>query len=366
MGINKATVVNAGIYVNPNSFTRNLAASYQILGTQINVLADVFTFGQRAPVLDIEDGRWSWIVPSGLAENGSINAYTKGLDATSIFSYAGTDYLGIDPLFLKTNPLSSNQKRPATIYETFINYKSYIDTSILQRTNALLAITANNGVDLSGVADGTILVSTGEEIDISNWRFIGDYPVPGSAALRMPGGNNITSTATSVSVDAPLIKFDTNAIAIASNAIVPVGALANYGRVYYKESDSLLHLVDHAGVDSAIVVGSGWTHREVAVGSGSHTITMSDNSTTYLVNTISGSCFLTLPLISGLEDGWQITIADIYGLAGTNNISITPATGPSLNKFVGYGTGNSLVIDTSDGLVTLQVTGNGWLILYSK
>jgi len=362
MGINKATVVNAGIYVNPNSFTRNLAASYQILGTQINVLADVFTFGQRAPVLDIEDERWSWVVPSTLAENGSINAHTKGLDATSIFSYAGTDYLTIDPLFLRTNPLSSSQKRPATIYETFINYKSYIDISIQQRTNALLAITANNGVDLSGVLDGTILVSTGEEIDVSSWRFIADYPVSGSAAFRMPGANNIMSTATSVSIDAPLIKFDSNAIAIAAPGVTPSGALANYGRLYYKESESLLHLVDHNGVDSPIVVNEGWVHSEVAVADEIASIVMNSNSTTYLVNSVPGNCFLTLPLISDLHLGWQITIADRGSYAGLNNISIAAETG---DEFIGYGAG-PLFIDNDNGLVTLQATSFGWLILYSK
>lgn len=361
MGINKATVVNAGIYVNPNSFTRNLAASYQILGTQINVLADVFTFAQRAPVLDIEDERWSWVVPSSLAENGSINAHTKGLDATSIFSYAGTDYLSIDPLFLRTNPLASNQKRPATIYETFINYKSYIDTSIQQRTNALLAITANNGVDLSGVLDGTILVSTGEEIDVSSWRFIADYPVSGSSAFRMPGGNNLMSTATSVSIDAPLIKFDSNAIAIAAPGVTPSGALANYGRVYYEESEKKLHLVDDTGFDSPIISGNEWFHIEAEASSTTYTLVMTTKSTTYLIDGSEGYS-LTLPPISELGLGWEITIADKSDQAGTNPIGVSTAGG---DAFVGYGA-TSLNIDNNSGLVRLQVTSQGWLILYTK
>lgn len=362
MGINKVSVINSGSYINPNVFTRNISKSYETMGTQINIVADTLTFGDRAPVPDTGDARWSWVVESFFPENGTINPYTKGLDGTSIYVYAGTDYLGIDSLFLQINPEVSTEKRPATVYETFLNYKKYIDTSIQQRTAALLSIVANNGLDLSGVLDGTILISTAEEIDVSSWRFIADYPVSGSSAFRMPGGNNLMSTAAYVSIDAPLIKFDSNAIAIAAPSVVPSGALANYGRVYYESGDNRLHLVDQAGVDNALALGSdSYSHTEAVADNTTWPLVMTTNSTTYLING-SESYSLTLPAIADVQLGWEITIADKSNQASLNPIQISTV---GSDTFVGYAA-STIIIDNDSGLVRLQVTSEGWLILYTK
>jgi hypothetical protein len=173
MALQKATVVNAGMYTNPNTFTRSLASSYQNMASQINVLADIFTFGERSPVADGVDARWEWSTAiNSETSAGMANPVSMGLDGTSIFTYAGSDYGNISYLFKVTNSL--DEDRPSTIYETFVNYKTYIDTAIAERTNALTTIVANTTTDLSGVENGTLLVCESEQISISNWSIVDD------------------------------------------------------------------------------------------------------------------------------------------------------------------------------------------------
>ena len=89
---------------------------------------------------------------------------------------------------------------------------------------------------------------------------------------------------------------------------------------------------------------------------------VASESTTYLAHSEEGALTLTLPALSDLTLGWEVTIADVGNSAATNPITISA---DAADSFVGYGP-YSLIIDTDSGLVRLQVTSSGWLILYSK
>jgi hypothetical protein len=142
--------VDVGIFINPNTFTRQIAKSYEIVGNRINLLSTIFTSGQRSPVR-ISDTRWTFPVPSTLTTNGSINDSANGLDGTTIYTYAGTDYLLKSPLFLVTNNLVTTEVRPATIYESFLKMMEYIDTQIATRYQAVLSATNNGGAANTGL-----------------------------------------------------------------------------------------------------------------------------------------------------------------------------------------------------------------------
>ena len=160
--------IDVGIFINPNTFTRQIAKSYEILGNRINLLSIIFTSGQRAPVRP-SDVRWSWNTPSSFTANGAINDSSTGLDGTTIYTYAGADYLLKNPIFLKTNADLITQKRPATIYESFLNMIDYLDLQIATRYSSVVAAAADavastgditfSGVKIigAGVASGDLL-----------------------------------------------------------------------------------------------------------------------------------------------------------------------------------------------------------------
>ena len=361
MPINKVSVVNAGVYTNPNTFSRSLSKAYESLGTQVNLMADAFAAGQRATVIDTTDTRWSWNVETGMFGT-SINSSVTGLDGTSIYTYAGTDYLSIDPIFLSYNPDNITQVRPATIYESFEKTKAYIDTAITERTSAILDIANSLDIDLTGAADGTILISVSEAAAPSPWTVITDYGSNLDYCIVGPGGNKLFENTGYIGLEGAAIKFDTNYLDIAACDTVPTGALAGRGRVYYDSADNRLHLVDDAGVNNALAFESElYGHIEATADSTTWPLVMTTNSTTYLIDGSEGYS-LTLPAIADVQLGWEITIADNSNEASAYPISISTVGG---DTFVGYGE-SSLLIDNNSGLVRLQVTSQGWLILYTK
>ena len=364
--LNKVGSVSSGVYTNPNTFSRNLAGAYNSLGTQINTIVEILSSQQRSPVVDVaEDNRWTYtITPENFGVG--LNPATEGLDGTSIFTYAGSDYGVLDPIFLITNPDAIQEKRPATLFESFIKLKQYTDTVIAQRSAAIISMVTGSEIDLSGAEEGAVLQNLAGDVAASSWKFMSDE---GDYILRAPGGNYFVSNATQIKLDAPEIKFVTNHLILSDVDTAPTGALAGVGRLYYSTFDAALHLVDHYGVDIALgeagAGGSGWTHTESILDNGDSpvTLTMSDNSYTYLVDLTAGAVSITLPALSGVTNGTQVIITDASGLASTNNLTIDPNGG---DYFIGMPAGEALIIDTNYGTVGLQKTSIGWLILYTR
>jgi hypothetical protein len=363
--LNKVGSVSSGIYTNPNTLSRNLAGAYNSLGTQINTIVDILSLQQRSPVLDVaEDNRWTYAITPDFF-GASLNPAIDGLDGTTIFTYAGSDYGLVDPIFLITNPDATEEKRPATLFESFIKLKQYTDTVIAQRSAAIISMVTGSEIDLSGADEGAVLQNLAGDVAASSWKFMSDA---GDYILRAPGGNYFVSNATQIKLDAPEIKFVTNHLILTDVDTPPTGALGGVGRIYYSIADAALHLVDHYGVDIALGeagAGGGWTHTESILDNSDSpvTLTMSDNSYTYLVDMTAGAVTINLPALSGVTDGTQVVIADASGLAPTNNLTIDPNSG---DYFIGMPAGEALIIDTSYGTVGLQKTSIGWLILYTR
>ena len=362
MPINKVSTVNAGVYTNPNTFSRSLSKAYENLGIQVNLMADSLAIGERAPVLDVTDARWSWNADPLLFTN-SINSISTGLDGTAMYTYAGTDYLSIDPIFIVYNPDNLTQARPATVYEAFKQTKSYVDAAITDRTTAIIDIVTGLDVDLTGAADGTIVISVSEAAAPSVWKVIADYGSLLDYGIVGPGGNKLIENTGYIGLEAPAIKFDTNYLDLAACDTVPTGPLAQRGRIYYNFIDNHLHLVNDNGLDTQIALESElFHHTEAFPEDATTTLVINTESTTYLVHPSYETYYLTLPPISDLEFGWEITIADVDSMAGTYPVTIYTDAG---DTFIGYGS-NPLIIDTNNGLVRLQATSLGWLILYTK
>jgi hypothetical protein len=135
--VNKIGSISAGIYTNPNTLSRSMSAAYSALGTQINTLADIFSYNQGAPVQDAVDLRWTWNFLAPTSRSGTITSINSGLSGTSVFTYAGDDYQSVNPLFRVVRPGFASETRPATIYETFLQYKNYVDTAIAAEASRL-------------------------------------------------------------------------------------------------------------------------------------------------------------------------------------------------------------------------------------
>ena len=391
MALQKATVVNAGMYTNPNTFTRSLASSYQNMASQINVLADIFTFGERSPVADGVDARWEWSTAiNSETSAGMANPVSMGLDGTSIFTYAGSDYGNISYLFKVTNSL--DEDRPSTIYETFVNYKTYIDTAIAERTNALTTIVANTTTDLSGVENGTLLVCESEQISISNWSIVDDNligagvinivpdnalygddvyiviepTVPNHIHIR-PGGPIDASAAklilggelTNVTVsddEGQHVKIHSRN---EDNDGSHVWAFSEDGYMTVPANKDLLD-----AVDGSSLTGGG---NRVAIYDSSEATSYTMNGTANIILTMSGSDEISITLPDSSETyikvGYEITIADMVGEAATsNNVAIYPNESDSI-----LGAPGGIIIDTDYGLVNLKyVGGNHWLLMYGR
>lgn len=500
--VSKIGSVTAGIYTNPNTLSRSMSAAYTALGTQINTLADIFSYNQGAPVQDVLDMRWTWNFLAPTARSGTITTINSGLSGTSVFTYAGDDYQSVNPLFRVVRPGFPAESRPATIYETFLQYKTYIDTTIAAEASRLATFVSSFNYSLTGVDDGSLLVANQSAIAGSLWRT--SYEA-GVYTLNAPlGYAKFRGAATYLELAGPKIRIQ-NYLSLKGidqenvDQVVPT-ADAGRGNLYFSSVDKKVHIIDEDGLDITFgevatgditfdgvkIIGAGtasgdglgkgtielvpdndfyditpnsgygdggqyliidptapghihvraggpideaaavlilggekanvtvrdqdnsynekhyvtintqsntgdeyawvfgndgnltvpegcdinsttgdsilWKHEETAAGSLTATIPITTVSTSYFVNSTDGAHLLTLPPLSGLKLGWEITIADIQNYAGTNTITITTDIA---DTFVGYGS-NPLIIDTNSGLVRLQVTSQGWLILYSK
>lgn len=362
MSINKVSIINAGIYTNPNTFSRSLTAAYETLGTEINQLADIFTFTERAPVNpDDLTIRWEWTTNTSLSGQTSITAIEEGLNGTSLYTYAAMDYVSIDPIFVVYNPDpgNSDESRPATIYESFLKLKTYTDTAIAQRTSALVNLVSTLDIDLSGVEDGTIINSVGEEIAASGWQFITGYGTSSDYGLVAPGGNKLLANDGYLILEAPVVELETEYVRIGTATTAPTGADANAGRVYYSGYDKNLHLVNEDGDDFPL--GVSYYEEDILL----HTSSLTADAATNLftcATAAAGSWTLTLPALNGVATGRQIIIADRQSAASTNNIEVYPAVG---DLFIGYGSGR-VTIDTNNGVLGLMSTVNGWVVLYGR
>jgi hypothetical protein len=126
--MNKVGTVNTGIYVDHNSFARSLSKAYNDLGTQVNGAVDRLYTGPRAPAFE-GDERWTYSPSSG--DYGTVlNPSSNGLDGTSIYSYAGSDYEGMNPIFLVYDEDNKSLVRPASICETFLNLWTYVNNQV--------------------------------------------------------------------------------------------------------------------------------------------------------------------------------------------------------------------------------------------
>lgn len=392
MALQKATVVNAGMYTNPNTFTRSLASSYQNMASQINVLADIFTFGARSPVADGVDARWEWSTAINSAtSNGMANPVSLGLDGTSIFTYAGSDYGNISYLFKVTNNL--DEDRPSTIYETFVNYKTYIDTAIAERTNALTTIVANTTTDLSGVENGTILVCESEQISISNWSIV-DNNLIGAGVINIVPDNTLYADDRYIVIEPTVpdhIHIRPGGTIDASTAkLILGGELTNvivsddegqhvkinsrnetddgshvwaFSQDGYMSVPANKDLLD--GVDGSSLTGGG--NRVVTIYSQISSTYYMDGTANIVLAEYDGSDPFQIILPDSSESyvkvGYEITIADKNGEAATSsNISIYPNESDNI-----LGAPGGIIIDTDYGLVNLKYVGdNHWFMMYGR
>jgi hypothetical protein len=389
MTLQRATVVNAGMYTNPNTFTRSLASSYENMANQINVLSEIFTFGERSPVADGIDGRWEWSTAiNGASTNGTANPVSMGLDGTSIFTYAGSDYGSISYLFKVTNSL--DEDRPSTIYETFVNYKTYIDTAIAERTNALTTIVANTTTDLSGVEDGTLLVCESEQISISNWSIVDDNLI-GAGVINIVPDNALYANDQYIVIEPTgpnHIHIRPGGTIDASTAnLILGGELTNvtvsddegqHVKIYSRNEDNdgshvwafsedgymsvpaNKDLLDAVGGSS--LTGGG--NRVATYNASGVNIQLTGAANVILINTDPNVSTVTLPDSSEtyIKVGYEITIADTTGFASTNNITILAAAGDSI-----IGASSGVAIDTNYGLLNLKYVGGGlWLMMFGR
>lgn len=410
MPITRAPSLVAGVSTNPNTLTRSLVQSYSELAQGINFLAEVFSYGDLRPVSETDlASRWGWSTNTSIANLTGIKDSAMGLDGTSIYTYASdlnstVSFLNKDPLFIIENVTAdglafNGEKRPATIYESFLNMKTYVDTQVSTNLNPLLSLTSSLEAFLSaagaGAANGTAVIVDNDEFSLSSWRFTEygynsvNYPAllnaydtgilveddtfkvlssnfellggPSGASFVYDTDGFVTDTADAV----VSLKSNTDII-LNPGVTFPISEVAasnppaGHVKLYYSDEFSALRLRESNGTESPIG-GGGGGHIEAVAGSTTWSLVMTTNSTTYLING-SVAYSLTLPAISDVQLGWEITIADSSDQAGTNPINVSTADG---DAFVGYGA-TELTIDNNSGLVRLQVTSQGWLILYTK
>jgi hypothetical protein len=536
--------------VSPNAITRNMAKAYTDIAEQLNVVSDIFSYGQRRAV----DGsdlsvRWNWTANTNMGSLATINDIVNGLDGTSLYLYAGSDYKLVDPLFLIANVIdnivSQTEVRPVTVYEGMLKLKQYVQSEIANNISPIINLTSSLENFLSGgdpVGNGTAVIIENDELSLSTWRFT-EYNLPEVGVTPclfnehdtgIVAGDDIFAIKSSfVSMlggpigstfiyDADGLYIDTQHenITLYSNENVmvspgitfpmltepPTNPPAENVKLYYNGPESSFYYLDSGGAnipvgngagdtglitfDGVKIIGAGtasgdgegngtielvpdndlydispnvppntgygnggqyliidptvpghihmraggpidqaaawlilggekanvivqnqdggynenhrviinthdnatteysWTfgndgnltvpngsdildengnsllfnHTETSPELPVHNIVMNTESTTYLVQADEDAHTLTLPLISSLTLGWEITIADIANSAATNLITVNTS---SSDVFIGYDD-DSLIIDTNNGLVRLQVTSLGWLILYSK
>lgn len=433
MPITRAPSLVAGVSTNPNTLTRSLVQSYSELAQGINFLAEVFSYGDLRPVSETDlVSRWGWSTNTSIADLTGIKDSAMGLDGTSIYTYASdlnstVSFLNKDPLFIIENVTEdglafNGEKRPATIYESFLNMKTYVDTQVSTNLNPLLSLTSSLEAFLSaagaGAANGTIVTVENDEFSLSTWKLTGygynsvTYPALLNAndtgilvgddtfkvlssnfeLLGGPSGASFiydTDGLVIDTVDEP-INFTADKIVFNSSYCMPVlsevpGSLpsANQVKIYYSGFDDTLHVVKSDGDDVPIGTGgsggSGYAERIIELsltGSGPYTLAPDDidedtivdilgkNKLTVLLDA-DGPVIYTLPSTATSAISVEVIVADISGTASSNNINIYPATG---HQIIGVGDSLPVVINTDYGTVGFKWidSQDAWLILYGR
>lgn len=179
MGVEKAPSVTSGMSVSPNAITRNMAKAYTDIAEQLNVVSDIFSYAQRRAV-DSSDlsVRWNWTANTNMGGLATINDIVNGLDGTSLYLYAGSDYKLLDPLFLINNVIdnvvSQIEVRPATVYEGMLKLKQYVQSEIANNISPIINLTSSLENFLSGgepIDNGTAVIIENDELSLSTWRF---------------------------------------------------------------------------------------------------------------------------------------------------------------------------------------------------
>lgn len=386
--------VDVGIFINPNTFTRQIAKSYEIVGNRINLLSTIFTSGQRSPVR-VLDNRWTFNIPSNLSINGSINDSANGLDGTTIYTYAGSDYLLKNPLFLVTNNLATTEVRPATIYESFLKVMEYIDTQIATRYQAVVSATntggtANTGdITFSGVRIIGAGTASSDDVDAATMQLVPDLArygndqyliveptVPSHIHIRAGGTPDLSGAVLFLGGEEAHVRVSNNDTEIGGSRDHTVSIrTANYAdEIHYDwvfKNDGYMSVPANKdlldGVDGSSLTGGG--NRVITINSDSGTgnaVYFMDGTANIVLAEYTEDAFeITLPDSSEsyVKVGYEVTIADKNGQAATNsNIYIYPNESDSI-----LGAPGGIIIDTDYGLVSLKyVGGNHWLIMYGR
>jgi hypothetical protein len=430
MPITRAPSLIAGVSTNPNTLTRSLIRSYDDLAQGINFLSEVFSYGDLRPVgPDDLATRWSWTVNGSITGLSTIKDSAMGLDGTSIYTYAASEnptvsFLGIDPMFIIENVEEdgigfNGEKRPATIYESFLNMKTYVDTQVSVNLNPLLSLTSSLEAFLNaagaGADNGTIVTVENDEFSLSSWKLTGygynsvTYPallngdgtgiLVGDDTFKVlssnfellggPSGGSFVYDTDGFAVETASedINFTADKIIFNSSYCMPVlsaypGSLpsANQVKIYYSGIDNALHVVTSEGDDDPIGSGgSGYAERLIPItlsGGGPYTLVPDDidedsivdilgkNKLTVLLNADSNVIY-TLPSTATSAIAVEVIVADTSGTASSNNINIYPATG---HQIIGVGSSLPVVINTDYGTVGFKWidSQDSWLILYGR
>jgi hypothetical protein len=133
----------------------------------------------------------------------------------------------------------------------------------------------------------------------------------------------------------------------------PSNPASGFDKVYVK-SDNNLYKLDSTGTETQVGAGGGGL--TVAYQASSFTATASKN---YLVNTSGGAVTATLP--SG-STGATIQFVDDAGSWLTNNLTITPASGQSIQ---GLAANSSLICDVPNAFVQMSWdnTNSYWTVI---
>ncbi len=127
------------------------------------------------------------------------------------------------------------------------------------------------------------------------------------------------------------------------------------GDLYYtNESGVAVRLTDGSEI---ITTDPILTRLETRQLSNSTDISDTDNNVIFLVNSNTSNITITLPLISDVEIGRIYTIKDATGNSNTNNISIVPVSGNTIDSLT------SKVIDSNFQSINIVSDGsNNWSI----
>jgi len=129
---------------------------------------------------------------------------------------------------------------------------------------------------------------------------------------------------------------------------------SGFGKLFAKASDSELYYRDDSGNETRLtnngVPGWGFAARAVTT-----TDDIEVGDAFLAVDTTGGAVTINLVDPTGWDDGRIVTIKDVSGTAGTNNITLDPASGINLD-----GSGSNRVISLAYGSIRIACFGGDW------